>query len=159
MDVIVRQGASVRVAEKLAAQQLARLGKIFRASALLPPNQRSLRPSKGCRIFSLIAWQLASSSIMRRSAEPSRSSTTETTISTAFCGELGVDCGGVNEILSQGTLVRHSRRRRALINITEEVEKCLAESDVREGLCLVNAMHITASVFINDNEQRLACGL
>jgi secondary thiamine-phosphate synthase enzyme len=45
--------------------------------------------------------------------------------------------------------------RRALINVTEEVEKCLAESGVREGLCLVNAMHITASVFINDNESGL----
>jgi secondary thiamine-phosphate synthase enzyme len=45
--------------------------------------------------------------------------------------------------------------RRALINITEEVEKCLAESGIREGLCLVNAMHITASVFINDNESGL----
>ncbi|HEY5778149.1 MAG TPA: secondary thiamine-phosphate synthase enzyme YjbQ [Terrimicrobiaceae bacterium] len=45
--------------------------------------------------------------------------------------------------------------RRALINVTEEVGKCLAESGVREGLCLVNAMHITASVFINDNESGL----
>jgi len=42
--------------------------------------------------------------------------------------------------------------RRALINITPEVEKCLAESGIQEGLCLVNAMHITASVFINDDE-------
>ena len=46
-------------------------------------------------------------------------------------------------------------RRRELINITEEVLKCLAESGVREGLCLVNAMHITASVFINDDESGL----
>ncbi len=45
--------------------------------------------------------------------------------------------------------------RRAFINITPEVEKCLAESGVREGLCLVNAMHITASVFINDDESGL----
>jgi secondary thiamine-phosphate synthase enzyme len=49
--------------------------------------------------------------------------------------------------------------RRALINVTEEVEKCLAESAVREGLCLVNAMHITASVFINDNESGLHADL
>ena len=42
--------------------------------------------------------------------------------------------------------------RRAFINITPQVEKCLAESGVREGLVLVNAMHITASVFINDDE-------
>ena len=45
--------------------------------------------------------------------------------------------------------------RRALINITPEVEKCLHESGIREGLCLVNAMHITASVFINDDESGL----
>jgi len=45
--------------------------------------------------------------------------------------------------------------RRAFINITPEVETCLKESGIREGLCLVNAMHITASVFINDNEQGL----
>ena len=42
--------------------------------------------------------------------------------------------------------------RRAFINITPQVERCLAESGVKEGLCLVNAMHITASVFINDDE-------
>jgi len=42
--------------------------------------------------------------------------------------------------------------RRGFANITREVEACLAESGVREGLCLVNAMHITASVFINDDE-------
>lgn len=45
--------------------------------------------------------------------------------------------------------------RRALINITPQVEKCLAESGIREGLILVNAMHITASVFINDDESGL----
>ena len=45
--------------------------------------------------------------------------------------------------------------RRALINITPEVNACLAESGVREGLVLVNAMHITASVFINDDESGL----
>jgi secondary thiamine-phosphate synthase enzyme len=42
--------------------------------------------------------------------------------------------------------------RRAYLNITAQVEACLRESGVREGLCLVNAMHITASVFINDDE-------
>jgi len=46
-------------------------------------------------------------------------------------------------------------RRREIINITSQVEDCLRESGVREGLCLVNAMHITASVFINDNESGL----
>jgi len=45
--------------------------------------------------------------------------------------------------------------RRALINITGQVEQCLRESGIREGLCLVNAMHITASVFINDDEAGL----
>jgi len=45
--------------------------------------------------------------------------------------------------------------RRAFINITPQVEQCLGESGVREGLVLVNAMHITASVFINDDEPGL----
>jgi len=45
--------------------------------------------------------------------------------------------------------------RRAFINITPEVEKCLMESGIKEGLVLVNAMHITASVFINDDESGL----
>lgn len=45
--------------------------------------------------------------------------------------------------------------RRAFINITGKVEQCLSESGIREGLCLVNAMHITASVFINDDESGL----
>jgi secondary thiamine-phosphate synthase enzyme len=45
--------------------------------------------------------------------------------------------------------------RRGFVNITPEVEKVLAESGIREGLVLVNAMHITASVFINDDESGL----
>jgi secondary thiamine-phosphate synthase enzyme len=45
--------------------------------------------------------------------------------------------------------------RRAFIRITPEVEEVLEESGIQEGLCLVNAMHITASVFINDNEHGL----
>ncbi len=45
--------------------------------------------------------------------------------------------------------------RREYINITRHVEECLAESGVKEGLVLVNAMHITASVFINDDESGL----
>ena len=40
-------------------------------------------------------------------------------------------------------------------NITRDVERCVADSGVREGLVLVNAMHITASVFINDDERGL----
>ena len=45
--------------------------------------------------------------------------------------------------------------RRAYLNITPQVEECLRESGVKEGLVLVNAMHITASVFINDDETGL----
>ncbi len=45
--------------------------------------------------------------------------------------------------------------RRAFINITPEVEQCLRESGIKEGLVLVNAMHISASVFINDDESGL----
>ena len=46
----------------------------------------------------------------------------------------------------------NTKTRRAYINITPEVEDALGKSGIREGLCLVNAMNITASVFINDNE-------
>ncbi len=46
-------------------------------------------------------------------------------------------------------------RRRELINITPRVEECLDESGIVEGLALINAMHITASVFINDDESGL----
>ena len=42
--------------------------------------------------------------------------------------------------------------RRGFVNITSQVEKIVQKSGIKEGLCLVNAMHITASVFINDNE-------
>lgn len=45
--------------------------------------------------------------------------------------------------------------RRGFVNITPEVEQALAKSGIREGLVLVNAMHITASVFINDDESGL----
>jgi secondary thiamine-phosphate synthase enzyme len=45
--------------------------------------------------------------------------------------------------------------RRGMINITPQVRDALAESGIQEGLCLVNAMHITASVFINDDESGL----
>ncbi len=46
-------------------------------------------------------------------------------------------------------------KRRGLVNITPKVEACLRKSGIKEGLCLVNAMHITASVFINDDETGL----
>ena len=45
--------------------------------------------------------------------------------------------------------------RRGFVNLTPQVGQCLRESGIREGLCLVNAMHITASVFINDDEKGL----
>ena len=45
--------------------------------------------------------------------------------------------------------------RRGFVNITPEVRKIIQKSGIKEGLCLVNAMHITASVFINDNESGL----
>mgnify|MGYP005840557301 CR=1 FL=1 len=53
------------------------------------------------------------------------------------------------------TLTMHTPTRVAFVNLTPEVEKAVAESGIKEGLCLVNAMHITASVFINDNEPGL----
>jgi len=49
----------------------------------------------------------------------------------------------------------NTRGRREFINITPEVEQCLRESGVKEGFVLCNAMHITASVFINDDESGL----
>jgi len=45
--------------------------------------------------------------------------------------------------------------RRAFINVTPQIEECLTESGIKEGLILVNAMHITSSVFINDDESGL----
>ncbi|PIP53853.1 MAG: secondary thiamine-phosphate synthase enzyme [Bacteroidetes bacterium CG23_combo_of_CG06-09_8_20_14_all_32_9] len=47
------------------------------------------------------------------------------------------------------------KSRRGFINITTSVNQCLLDSGIKEGLCLVNAMHITASVFINDDESGL----
>ena len=48
-----------------------------------------------------------------------------------------------------------TKSRREFVNITPDVEKLVTKSKIKEGLCLVNAMHITASVFINDNESGL----
>ena len=48
-----------------------------------------------------------------------------------------------------------TKSRRDFVNITSDIEKLVSKSGVKEGLCLVNAMHITASVFINDNESGL----
>jgi secondary thiamine-phosphate synthase enzyme len=52
-------------------------------------------------------------------------------------------------------LLFETKNRRELINITPVIEECLKESGIREGLLLCNAMHITASVFINDDEPGL----
>jgi secondary thiamine-phosphate synthase enzyme len=52
-------------------------------------------------------------------------------------------------------LVFNTEKRYEIVNITPQVEKALDKSGVKEGLCLVNAMHITASVFINDDEEGL----
>ena len=52
-------------------------------------------------------------------------------------------------------LTFNTSTRRAFVNITSNVRKIVEESGIKEGLCLVNAMHITASVFINDNERGL----
>jgi len=52
-------------------------------------------------------------------------------------------------------LVFHTAKRQEFINITLQVEEALRKSGIKEGLCLVNAMHITSSVFINDDESGL----
>jgi secondary thiamine-phosphate synthase enzyme len=49
--------------------------------------------------------------------------------------------------------------RRAFVNITPQIEKAVAKSGIQEGLCLVNSMHITASIFINDDERGLHADL
>ncbi len=49
----------------------------------------------------------------------------------------------------------HTKEKVEFINITRQVRECVYASGIKEGLCLVNAMHITASVFINDNESGL----
>ena len=52
-------------------------------------------------------------------------------------------------------LIFNTKNRREFINITTQVIDCLNDSGIKDGLCLVNAMHITASVFINDDESGL----
>ena len=52
-------------------------------------------------------------------------------------------------------LTFNTKTRQAFVNITPQIEKLVKKSRVNEGLCLVNAMHITASVFINDDESGL----
>ncbi len=52
-------------------------------------------------------------------------------------------------------LTFNTKTRIAFVNITSQIEKLIKKSGIKDGLCLVNAMHITASVFINDNEKGL----
>ncbi len=52
-------------------------------------------------------------------------------------------------------LTLNTKNRREFINITPQIEECLRESGIKEGLLLCNPMHITASVFINDDESGL----
>lgn len=52
-------------------------------------------------------------------------------------------------------LTFNTKNRYEIINITEKVQEAISESKIKEGICLVNAMHITASVFINDDEDGL----
>ncbi len=52
-------------------------------------------------------------------------------------------------------LTFNTKTRNAFVNITDDVQKVVNESKIKEGICLVNAMHITASVFVNDNESGL----
>ena len=52
-------------------------------------------------------------------------------------------------------LTFNTKTRIAFVNITSQIENLIKKSSIKDGLCLVNAMHITASVFINDNEKGL----
>jgi secondary thiamine-phosphate synthase enzyme len=65
------------------------------------------------------------------------------------------DCEEMSMKAMRKELWFNTPTRRAFLNITPEVVACLRESGIQEGLCLVNAMHITASVYINDDESGL----
>jgi len=52
-------------------------------------------------------------------------------------------------------LIFNVKKRREFVNISDDISQLVSKSKIKEGLCLVNAMHITASVFINDNESGL----
>lgn len=75
---------------------------------------------------------------------------TETTLKNITCLDLDSKMKSKTEYLMFNT-----SGRRAFVNITPNVRKVVEESKIKEGLCLVNAMHITASVFINDDESGL----
>ena len=53
------------------------------------------------------------------------------------------------------TITLRTRQKYAYVNVTSDVQKAIDESGVKEGLCLVNSMHITSSIFINDDESGL----
>jgi secondary thiamine-phosphate synthase enzyme len=74
-----------------------------------------------------------------------------------WCARFGSDIHKNNPRMKtyRKTLTFELPRRRQLVNITGQVEECLRESGIKEGLLLCNAMHITASVFINDDEAGL----
>lgn len=65
-----------------------------------------------------------------------------------------MDFGGIMKSYRK-EITLNINKRRGFVNITREVEKCLNESGIKEGLLLCNAMHITSSVFINDDESGL----
>ena len=75
------------------------------------------------------------------------------TVSTCFCRSIPLHFGSVKSLTEH--LWFEVPQRRGFVNITGTVEELVAKSGVREGLCLVNAMHITAAVFINDAEDGL----
>jgi secondary thiamine-phosphate synthase enzyme len=56
-------------------------------------------------------------------------------------------------------LTFNTRKRRELVNITEKLEEIVSQSKVREGFCLVSAMHITAGIWVNDEEEGLKADL
>ena len=78
------------------------------------------------------------------------------TCSLSYILRVLIGCGTTHGMKSLTEyLTFHVDTRRAFVNITPEIRSLVEKSGVREGLCLVNAMHITASVFINDNEEGL----
>src|SRR5881394_3459120 len=75
------------------------------------------------------------------------------TVSTCFCRSIPLHFESVKSLTEH--LWFEVPQRRGFVNITSTVEELVGKSGVREGLCLVNAMHITAAVFINDAEDGL----
>jgi len=92
-----------------------------------------------------------------------RATSTYVTIATATAGRLPERLQLIPKASNQEQVMKSLTKelwmnvpsRRAFVNITPQVEALVAQSGIQEGLCLVNAMHITASVFINDDEAGL----